>query len=115
MSQTDLAERVASSEGRRFVLHWVLWLRVSDQRAGDKVSGWFGKALGREVTATTNERYWKDPGLRRLMATSPVEANEISAAVFEVLRICGRIAHGWAVSTPSFRQDTGWSFAGDTG
>ena len=99
---------------RKFTLHWVLWLRVSNQRAGNKVLGWFSEALGREVTVTVNERYWKDPSLRRVMATSPVHAQEIAEAVFEVLRVCGHVAYGWNVSGPIWSTD-GWNFQGDAG
>ena len=80
-----------------FSVTWSLLLRVRSDRAAAKVLRCLGAGLGPEVTTAQGVRYWKDPALLRVVATTPLGTDDPATAVFETLRRCGVVARRWTI------------------
>ena len=100
--------------GRSFTIHWHLFVRATSRRSAETVLRRIAKAIGREVTPESCERYWKIPSLFDVWATTALDTPDIARATFETLQLCGNLAYHWHVGSPQGSGERGWSFEGMT-
>jgi hypothetical protein len=92
-------------------IHWRFFLRVTSEEKASKLLCQVSQIIGRDVTMTSYEQYWKDPTLFVTTAVSPLDIVDPAQAVFTTLLIAAPLA-GWSISGPQEYAGEQWSFAG---
>jgi hypothetical protein len=92
-------------------LAWRLYITAKDERSARKVVDRVETEVGRSIEVESVERYWKDPAMQVVDASTALRSSVLAHAVLETLELVGRVAHRSDVQTPE-EQDGEWWFEG---
>lgn len=93
-------------------VQWRIHLRARDEAAMRKVTARIAGEIDRAVTVTSSERYRKDGSQQVVLASTPLAADTLQAAVFETLGLATAWSYSWTVNQPEEFPTGQWAFEG---
>ncbi|MEU9974092.1 hypothetical protein [Streptomyces sp. NPDC051014] len=87
-----------------------VFLRVSNDRALDKILSKIRDLCPLALGEAAAERYWKDPGLQDVRLPIAVPHGSVGDMTFDVLRAAWSLGEPWSVSDIGQPGTEGWEF-----
>jgi len=80
-----------------WAISWRLMFRVKDRANALRKIDEVGRAVGREIEASTCERYWKDESLWECSVRVPMANGSAAELLFDCVVLAIRLGSGWRI------------------